>query len=49
MSSAPTSTSTLPFTDLGVPASLADLLGREGITDPFPIQTATLPDSLCGP
>ena len=50
MSSAPTSssTSTHSFTDLGVPAALADLLGREGITDPFPIQTATLPDSLSG-
>ena len=47
MSSAPT-TSTQSFTDLGVPAPLADLLGREGITDPFPIQTATLPDSLSG-
>ena len=48
MSTAPTRTapSTLSFTDLGVPVSMADLLSREGITDPFPIQTATLPDSL---
>jgi superfamily II DNA/RNA helicase len=43
-----TALSTASFTDLGVPAAMADLLGREGIIDPFPIQTATLPDSLAG-
>jgi superfamily II DNA/RNA helicase len=43
-----TALSTSSFIDLGVPAAMADLLGREGITDPFPIQTATLPDSLAG-
>ena len=36
------------FAALGVPAVLAAALGAEGITDPFPIQTATLPDSLAG-
>ncbi|HYQ74408.1 DEAD/DEAH box helicase [Cellulomonas sp.] len=36
------------FTDLGVPASLAQSLAQRGITDPFPIQTATLPDTLAG-
>jgi superfamily II DNA/RNA helicase len=36
------------FTDLGVPASLAAALTAQGITAPFPIQTATLPDSLAG-
>ncbi|MDQ1721419.1 MAG: hypothetical protein QOI26_1153 [Pseudonocardiales bacterium] len=36
------------FVDLGVPAVLADALAANGITEPFPIQTATLPDSLAG-
>jgi superfamily II DNA/RNA helicase len=36
------------FTDLGVPATLADVLGARGITAPTPIQAATLPDSLAG-
>jgi superfamily II DNA/RNA helicase len=36
------------FTDLGVPSSLADVLGAQGITTPTPIQAATLPDSLAG-
>ncbi|MCD9624371.1 DEAD/DEAH box helicase [Rhabdothermincola salaria] len=36
------------FAELGVPAELCDVLTRSGITSPFPIQTATLPDSLAG-
>ncbi|BBH15892.1 RNA helicase [Nocardioides baekrokdamisoli] len=36
------------FADLGVPARLIDALAPQGITDPTPIQTATLPDSLAG-
>ncbi len=36
------------FADLGVPTALATLLADQGITAPFPIQTATLPDSLAG-
>ena len=40
--------STSTFTDLGVSAKLADALAATGITSPFPIQTATLPDSLSG-
>jgi len=36
------------FADLGVPAALATVLADQGITAPFPIQTATLPDSLAG-
>jgi superfamily II DNA/RNA helicase len=36
------------FTDLGVPTKLAAILADLGITQPFPIQTATLPDSLAG-
>ena len=37
-----------PFTDLGVPRPLADVLATLGITTPTPIQAATLPDSLSG-
>ena len=36
------------FADLGVPPELCDVLARAGILTPFPIQTATLPDSLAG-
>ena len=36
------------FTDLGVPTKLAATLAGLGITTPFPIQAATLPDSLAG-
>ncbi|MBI4901406.1 MAG: DEAD/DEAH box helicase [Actinobacteria bacterium] len=41
-------TSSNSFTLLGVPANLAQLLADRGITDPTPIQAATLPDSLAG-
>jgi superfamily II DNA/RNA helicase len=36
------------FADLGVPADLIALLQRGGITSPFPIQEATIPDALAG-
>ncbi len=36
------------FTELGVPGSLVDALAADGITVPFPIQAATLPDALAG-
>ena len=36
------------FADLGVPATLVAALTDAGITSPFPIQSATLPDSLSG-
>ena len=36
------------FAELGVPASLAAALAATGVTKPFPIQAATLPDSLAG-
>ena len=36
------------FTELGVPAILSSALADLGITTPFPIQAATLPDSLAG-
>ena len=36
------------FADLGVPAPLISVLTARGISDPFPIQISTLPDSLAG-
>ncbi|HUB70508.1 MAG TPA: DEAD/DEAH box helicase [Acidimicrobiales bacterium] len=36
------------FDDLGVPRALTSALARKGVTVPFPIQAATLPDSLAG-
>lgn len=36
------------FADLGVPAPLVKALTERGIAEPFPIQAATLPDSLAG-
>ncbi|HUR13072.1 MAG TPA: DEAD/DEAH box helicase [Mycobacteriales bacterium] len=41
--------STVPsFADLGVPAALCAVLDAQGIAMPFPIQAATLPDTLAG-
>src|SRR5690348_12405097 len=36
------------FASLGVPAPLVAVLAETGITVPFPIQAATLPDALAG-
>src|SRR5579859_1555958 len=36
------------FADLGVPVPLVAALGEDGITVPFPVQAATLPDALAG-
>ena len=36
------------FAALGVPAPLVDTLDGQGITAPFPVQTAVLPDALAG-
>jgi superfamily II DNA/RNA helicase len=36
------------FAELGVPAPLVTALAATGITTPFPIQAATLPDALAG-
>ena len=36
------------FADLGVPAALVTALAEDGITVPFPVQAATLPDALAG-
>ena len=36
------------FADLGVPDDLADTLDRAGITEPFAIQTLTIPDAMVG-
>jgi superfamily II DNA/RNA helicase len=36
------------FADLGVPPALIDVLTARGITQPFPIQIESLPDTLAG-
>ncbi len=36
------------FVDLGLSTVLVQALAQTGVTEPFPIQTATLPDSLAG-
>ena len=36
------------FADLGVPRRLVETLQRGGITAPFPIQAATIPDAIAG-
>jgi superfamily II DNA/RNA helicase len=36
------------FAELGVPGPLVGVLAAAGITSPFPIQAATLPDALAG-
>ncbi|MGP3983869.1 DEAD/DEAH box helicase [Streptomyces sp. KR80] len=36
------------FTDMDMPQALADELSRQGVTVPFPIQAATLPNALAG-
>ena len=39
---------TTTFSSLGLPAALTDELARQDITEPFPIQGATIPDVLEG-
>ena len=36
------------FVKIGVPANLAGILAATGVTEPFSIQSVTLPDSLAG-
>jgi len=36
------------FADFGVPSDLTALLAQRGITEPFAIQAATLPDAIAG-
>ncbi|WP_314416389.1 DEAD/DEAH box helicase [Streptomyces kroppenstedtii] len=36
------------FTDLGLPEGVVRKLGQNGVTSPFPIQAATIPDALAG-
>jgi len=38
----------MTFAELGVPAGLVKALASTGVVKPFPIQAATLPDSLAG-
>ena len=36
------------FADLGLPRDIVNVLRKEGITEPFPIQEAAIPDALAG-
>ena len=36
------------FSDLGLHADLVRVLNNQGITVPFPIQEATIPDAMAG-
>jgi superfamily II DNA/RNA helicase len=36
------------FADLGLPDALVHTLAGQGITEPFPVQSATIPDALAG-
>ena len=45
---APAPAAVVTFADLGVPVPLVAALGEDGITVPFPVQAATLPDALAG-
>jgi superfamily II DNA/RNA helicase len=38
----------MSFDDLGINPALSKALARQGITSPFPIQVATLPDAVSG-
>jgi len=44
----PTGPLVTSFAELGVPAALVSVLASQGILEAFPIQSATLPDSLAG-
>ncbi|MZE55067.1 DEAD/DEAH box helicase, partial [Streptomyces sp. SID5770] len=46
--SASSSTPVSGFAELGLPAEVLRVLGRQGVDEPFPIQAATLPDALAG-
>ena len=39
---------TSSFSALGLPSAITDVLSKHSITDPFPVQTATIPDALAG-
>ncbi|MFF6869889.1 DEAD/DEAH box helicase [Streptomyces sp. NPDC012450] len=45
---ASSSTPVTGFAELGLPAEVLRVLGRQGVDEPFPIQAATLPDALAG-
>jgi superfamily II DNA/RNA helicase len=48
MSTSTSSLEDVTFAELGLPTVLVDALASAGIHTPFPIQSATLPDSLAG-
>ncbi|WP_255954616.1 DEAD/DEAH box helicase [Streptomyces odontomachi] len=45
---APAAPREITFADLGLPDGVVRKLGQNGVTTPFPIQAATIPDALAG-
>ncbi|MFI2377827.1 DEAD/DEAH box helicase, partial [Streptomyces sp. NPDC018964] len=45
---APEATPEITFADLGLPEGVVRKLAQNGVTTPFPIQAATVPDALAG-
>ncbi|BDM73738.1 hypothetical protein HEK616_72250 [Streptomyces nigrescens] len=45
---ADTDADTITFADLGLPEGVVRKLAQNGVTTPFPIQAATIPDALAG-
>ncbi|MFF5014009.1 DEAD/DEAH box helicase [Streptomyces sp. NPDC001165] len=45
---APDTTHQITFADLGLPEGIVRKLAQNGVTTPFPIQAATIPDALAG-
>lgn len=48
VAAAPPAVDDRSFAELGVPAAIVAALAANGVTTPFPIQAATLPDTLAG-
>ncbi|ACU71615.1 DEAD/DEAH box helicase domain protein [Catenulispora acidiphila DSM 44928] len=48
VSSTPALPAVTAFSELDLPGALLQTLAREGLTEPFPIQASTLPNSLAG-
>lgn len=44
----PEAEETITFADLGLPEAVVRKLAQNGVTTPFPIQAATIPDALAG-
>ena len=48
LAEAPRDPRAITFADLGLPEGVVRKLAQNGVTTPFPIQAATIPDALAG-